>query len=331
MSAFFSISRHLLVFFSVLLFSIQIYAAAPPKLEGPSPAKFQFALMGDYPYLSSEETAFPHFIQEVNQTRPAFIVHDGDIKNGISFCSDDIFKLRLQQFQKSQAPFIFVFGDNEWTDCHRFLSGNYDPVERLNFLRQLFTATNESLGINKIKLTRQGVIDSKYAAYRENVYWIYGGVLFAGLNVPGSNNNYGRSDEANQEYFARNQANLAWLEQIFQLAKQEQIKAIMIIIQANLGFQLPRDHKYRTGFNDFVDHLTQHVLNTSKNVVLVHGDTHHYRVDQPLKHPKTKMPIKNFTRVETFGSPAEMNWVNVTVDVTRPEIFTFKPGRPLPH
>lgn len=287
-------------------------------------------LLGDYPYLSTEESAFSDFIQEMNQSKPSFIVHDGDIKNGISPCSDQLFQVRYQQFQSSQAPFILIFGDNEWTDCHRFLSGGYDPVERLQALRKLFTATNESLGVKKIKLTRQSEIDPKYSAYRENVYWKYGPVLFAGFNIPGSNNNFGRSEEADHEYAARNKANLAWLKHVFKLAKQhEDVQAIMLIIQANLGFTLPRDHKYRTGFNDFLDLLTQLTLEMPKKVILVHGDTHHYQIDQPLKHPKTQEVIKNFTRVETFGSPAPMNWVEVTVDSQRPELFTFRPGRPL--
>jgi hypothetical protein len=45
-------------------------------------------------------------------------------------------------------------------------------------------------------------------------------------------------------------------------------------------------------------------------VLLVHGDTHWQRVDQPLRHSETKLPLANFTRAETFGYPV-MGWVKV--------------------
>jgi hypothetical protein len=58
-------------------------------------------------------------------------------------------------------------------------------------------------------------------------------------------------------------------------------------------------------------------------VLLVHGDTHWQRVDQPLRHPVTKLPVANFTRAETFGYPF-MGWVEVIVDSDKPQLFHFK-------
>jgi len=46
--------------------------------------------------------------------------------------------------------------------------------------------------------------------------------------------------------------------------------------------------------------------------LLIHGDTHRYRLDRPMVHPGTGRPLHNFTRIEVFGSPA-VNWVRVQV------------------
>jgi hypothetical protein len=47
-------------------------------------------------------------------------------------------------------------------------------------------------------------------------------------------------------------------------------------------------------------------------VLLVHGDTHNYRVDTPFSDA-LGVPFTGLTRVETYGSPI-IGWVKVTVD-----------------
>ena len=57
-------------------------------------------------------------------------------------------------------------------------------------------------------------------------------------------------------------------------------------------------------------------------VLLVHGDTHFFKVDIPLDGPINLLP--NFTRLCTFGSPA-VNWVKVNVNHNGRNLFTFEP------
>ncbi len=57
-------------------------------------------------------------------------------------------------------------------------------------------------------------------------------------------------------------------------------------------------------------------------VVLVHGDTHFFKVDKPLLDQSHL--IKNFTRVETFGS-GNPHWVKATVDPKERNVFRFEP------
>jgi hypothetical protein len=64
-------------------------------------------------------------------------------------------------------------------------------------------------------------------------------------------------------------------------------------------------------------------------VVLVHGDSHFFRIDNPIwqRPPRGQAGtpgLENFRRVETFGSPNH-HWVHVTVDPKDTGVFTFRP------
>jgi hypothetical protein len=294
----------------------------PSSKEGLTTPKFDFALIGDLLYNAEEVAKFPNLIEEINQEKLAFVVHDGDIKSGSSLCTDEVFENRYALFQTFAHPFIYIFGDNEWTDCHRANNGGYDPLERLEKLRVLFTQGDESLGQRTLLLERQSN-DPQYGKFRENVRWIYGNVVFVGLNVPGSNNNFGRTPEADAEYFERNAANLAWLHLSFALAAEKGSEGILFIIQADPGFELPPTDPDRTGYNDFLAALEQETIAFKKPVVLVHGDSHYFRIDKPLLGSVSRRRIENFTRVETFGTP-DVHWLRGSVDPKDPNLFSFR-------
>jgi hypothetical protein len=286
---------------------------------------FEFALIGDLPYSAEQEAKFPNLIVDINRSPSAFVVHDGDIKNGSSFCDDATFVNRKQLFQNFEMPFILVYGDNEWTDCHRPNNGSYDPIERLAKLREIFSQGDRSLGKRTLILTRQSE-NPQFAKYRENVRWIYHGIVFFAINMPGSNNNFGRTPEADREYADRNTANLAWIKESFALGKRDNSKGIVLIAQANPGFELDPADKKRSGYNDFITALETETRNFLGQVVFVHGDTHYFRIDKPLPHFTDETQIlrlKNFTRVETFGSP-NVHWLRAFYDPKNPNVFEFK-------
>jgi hypothetical protein len=286
---------------------------------------FEFALIGDLPYSAEQEAKFPSLMADINRSPAAFVVHDGDIKNGSSVCDDATFVSRKQFFGNFEWPFILVYGDNEWTDCHRPKNGSYDPVERLAKLREIFSNGNQSLGKRTLTLTRQSE-NPQFAKFRENVRWIYHGVVFFAINMPGSNNNFGRTPEADAEYADRNSANLAWIKECFALAKRSNSKGILLVAQANPGFELDSTDKRRSGYNDFIATLETETGNFPGQVVFVHGDTHYFRIDKPLPYftDETQLPrMKNFTRVETFGSP-NVHWLRAFYDPENPNLFEFK-------
>jgi hypothetical protein len=304
-----------------LWFSVNVTSqGGSPRANPSGNGAFTFGLIGDMPYGPEGELKFPNVIADINQDRTlAFVAHDGDIKNGSTVCSNEMFANRLERFYEIEHPLIYVPGDNEWTDCHRANNGAYDPIERLAYLRDLFFPTDESLGARTLTLERQSA-EPQYALYRENVRWVVKNVMFAGLHVVGSNNNLGRTPAADAEYAARNAATVSWLHDTFDLATAQGYKAVMLVIQANPNFDLPPAQ--RTGFNHLLAALEAETLAFEKPVVLVHGDSHYFRIDKPMLGTISRRRVENFTRVETFGEN-DNHWLRVTVEPGNPNVFAF--------
>lgn len=102
---------------------------------------------GDMPYHNPEDLQrFERLTKSVNQDRPAFSVHVGDIKSGQSNCNDEYFYLIKNLFMHFNGPLIYTPGDNEWTDCTRPECGGYDQLERLQKIRQVFYYGKKSMG-----------------------------------------------------------------------------------------------------------------------------------------------------------------------------------------
>jgi hypothetical protein len=290
----------------------------PARTASPD-LRYDFALIGDVPYDELQATnLFPNMIEEMNGARLAFVVHDGDIKSGSTPCTDEAFERVFAQFQTSRHPLIYLFGDNEWSDCGRVKTNAFDPLERLQKLRDLFTQGDRSLGQRTIPLARQSD-EPRFAAFRENVRWMHGGVLFAGLNAPGDDNHFGTP-----EFGPRNAANIRWIQDAFAIATRENLRAVMLIMQANPHFDLAVTNRLRRGFNEMLEVIEKETLAFNKPVVLVHGDSHYFRIDQPLLGTRSRRRIENFTRVETFGNP-DVHWLRVSVDWRDPNVFRFHP------
>ncbi len=295
---------------------------------GPLAAQpFSFALFGDTPYSRWEREQLPAMLGEMAQQGAAFAVHAGDIKGGGQLCSDVLFLDILGVFRAAPLPLVYVPGDNEWTDCHRRSNGGYEPLERLGRLRELFFADERSLGQPALLLQRQSV-DPAHAAYRENVRWEQGGVLFVGLNVPGSQNNYQGTGGPGPvpEFLQRSAANRAWLAQAFELARRRTLVGLVIVVQGNPGFEAASAGQPPPGYRDLIAQLRSETQAYAGQVVLVHGDTHAHQVNQPLLDASGQRVLENFTRVEVHGYPF-MGWVQVQVDLGSPRVFRFTSRR----
>lgn len=310
--------------------------------ENESKAPFAVGLWGDMPYAKAGDAPdkIAALIDNMNGEKLAFTIFGGDTKDGSSVCSDQTIGAdAAARLNSVKAPTVYVLGDNEWTDCHRTNNGGYNALERLSYLRQNMFATNKSFGEHKMTVQQQG---APGAAYSENTRWIHNNVVFVGLNVPGSNNNkvgatdclsskskrvQADCDADNLEYADRNTHNLVWLQEAFDIAKQQHAPGVMIVIQADPGFDWPEtetiDERSLPGFDGYTDLLNALVAHTSAydgQVVLVHGDTHFFKIDKPLLDPIHV--LKNFTRLENFGSPS-VHWVKATIDPKSANVFHF--------
>ena len=299
-----------------LLLLLGVLLALPAQADS-----FSFGLFGDTPYTQWERLHLPDLIADMDRENLAFVIHDGDIKSGSDKCSDKAFADIQGVFANSVHPLIYVPGDNEWTDCHRRSNGGYQPLERLAKLRQLFFPDDLTLGKRRLVLERQSA-QAVFSTYRENSRWETGPVLFVTLNIPGTNNNHDAPDRA--EFIGRSLANTAWLEQSFAQARRKKLSGILIVIQGNPGFQAANAGHPPSGYRQFLEQLRAETRNFPGQVVLVHGDTHHQRIDQPLEDPDTGQTVANFTRVETHGSPS-FGWTKATVDRRNPRLFHFEP------
>lgn len=302
--------------------------------------RFEIGLMGDAPYTASEEAKFPAIVRAMSANDLAFVVHVGDLqadprgyRDGSVPCTDQTLQNRKALLDASRHPLIVTPGDNDWTDCH-FTKPSIDPLTRLNAVRQTFFSNDRTLGQRSLSVARQS-LDTAYTRFSENQRWVYGDVVFVTLHMVGSNNNLGRTPEADAEYAERNTANLAWMKQAFELAERGKHKAVMIFTQANPYFEDRWPEFYSrilrvapppqaSGFRAFLSALELEVEAFELPVVLVHGDTHFFRIDKPLFSAASGRIVENFTRVETFGSPY-VHWVRVIVDSSDPGVFTFKP------
>ncbi|HET7476121.1 MAG TPA: hypothetical protein VFJ97_08890 [Dermatophilaceae bacterium] len=308
--------------------------------------RLEIGLFGDMPYGDFGRAQYPAVLRSMNDARLDFSIFNGDIKSGSEPCyanfdgsaaaagKPDVYRYAKARFNRLAAPVVVLPGDNEWTDCDRTkVTPNFDAVGRLEYLRRVFYPTAESLGQRTVTLNRQG------SRYPENVRWRAGGVMFVGLNVPGSDNNWvdpqrdgtaeGPAAEAQAEYRARNRANLAWLRGSFAAAEEFGAKAILVAIQADMWDPNAAAAGKLVHYADTKAELARLTIKFGKPVLLVNGDSHNFVVDKPLTDAAATNAageegpnvVQNFTRVTTFGE-AQNHWVSVTVEDTDPNVFT---------
>jgi hypothetical protein len=301
--------------------------------------RYSIALWGDMPYNALGKQQYPNLLADVNASDIVFSVFDGDLKaGGDGPCTDEnLYTPALAYFASLKQPLVLVPGDNDWTDCWgRYGAGTSapgadDPIERLQHERQLFFSTPYSLGQKKLRLTRQ-------AGYPENTLWKVGPVVYIGLNVQGSNDNYpyagvdgetrtqDQIDVQRAEEVARKAADLQWLNAGFDYAKRVHAAGVMIVFQADLNFNNEEhlsDTRSYDAYPDYIAALRTVSLAFPGQVVLVHGDSHYFKIDKPLNTDQGGI-IANFTRLETFGS-RNTHWVKATIDTRNPNLFSFEP------
>jgi hypothetical protein len=285
-----------------------------------------FAVFGDGPYRAWEMGRYRRLIEAVNQTDLQWFLHVGDL-----FwypCADENLAESLDGLNTIRHPVVYTPGDNEWTDCHERITGRHDPLDRLARIRATFFANpTMSLGGERLLVESQGS-DPTYSEFVENVRWRSGGFVFATLHIVGSGNGGdpfpGRTSANDEEVVRRTAAALSWLDDAFAIAETENLHGVVLAMHGD-----PWEENTQDPYPEFaplVRHLTGKVTEFSRSVLLIHGDSHTFIVDHPLRHVETGEPLENFTRLETFGSP-DIGWVRVVIDTVEGRVVAFEPRR----
>jgi len=230
----------------------------------PEGASVVFGVLGDAPYSEQEAERLDGVIAELNAEKLDFVAHVGDLGASAQACTDEWLLRRKEQFMRIRHPFVLLPGDNEWSNCR-------DPLARLAKCREHFC-----YGETLFNLARQ------QNEYCEHLRWEAGGWVFVALNVPGHDNNV-----RHPEHAPRMRAVMSWLDEAAALAEKRD--GLVVLMQANPFFAFPRD-----GFSSLRDRLEGLAQARPGRIILIHGDTHLARDDEPLP---------GLRRVEVWGSP----------------------------
>lgn len=266
---------------------------------------FSFAALGDLPYGPSDISYLPYrtLIKQINLAEPTFSIHVGDFKSGSTLCSDEEFSNQIAHFQSFQAALIYTPGDNEWTDCHRGNNGAFDPLERLDTLRKDFFRYGKTFGQNPISVVSQSQRMPAFLRYVENLRWQHQSTLLTTLHIVGSNNNFeARNPSAVDEFFHRDAANVAWIKDTFAVASEQKIDLLVFAFQADVfeARNIYEDFPSWSGFRKSIgETLLPLAQMWGKPVLIIHGDSHKFKVDQPFT--LNRKTLTNITRLIVPG------------------------------
>ncbi|MCO4255405.1 metallophosphoesterase [Pseudarthrobacter cellobiosi] len=290
---------------------------------------FSFGVIGDIPYGAAEIAKFPARIQDINaDSALKFVTHVGDIKNGSSVCSDEYFQEIRAEFDTFEHPLIFTPGDNEWVDCHRTNNGAYNPLERLDKLREIFfNEPGKTLGATMPVKTQEKL------GLPEDVRFTQNRVAFSVVNVQGSNNSLQpwtglgettATPEQLAEVEHRTQAVLAQLRETFSDATRRNDRAVVLMTQADmfdpaLLAAARANPEAVSGFREIVATIVEETNRFDGPVYLLNGDSHVYAENQPLAEGSPwlavygQAPADDLQRITVDGSNNATNYVRFTV------------------
>jgi hypothetical protein len=334
---------------------------------------------GTTPTDTSETDATPAFIRAVNADKAvSAVLHVGDIHSGSQYCTQAYDQQIAGLWASFAEPLVYTPGDNEWADCHKKKEGggaynaatgqidfvtdgdgslvDYaggDPVDNLALVRSVFFPTpGSTLGGGRLQVLSQAQVDNSAhptdGQYVENVMWERDGVLFTVINVPGGSNNdadpwYGApsaSPQQSTEAANRTGADLRWLDRAFRTAGAVGARSVVVMTQADMWDLDGKPVSHLTNYEPIVSSLATHTLAFGKPVLLLNGDSHIYRSDNPLQqgssctgdedvcasdawssHPFYDVP--NFHRIVVHGSTVPLEYLRLTAHArTQPSTAT---------
>lgn len=311
-------------------FASPAYAAAP---------RFTFAVIANTMHSPADEAATQRLIEAIGREREvSFIVYDGNLKGPKEACRDTLYERRQALLETSRPALFFIPGQHDWVDCGMAEDGGFDPIERLDLLRQTLFADTTSMGQNPIALTQESEV-SRFRPFRENVRWVAGDkagdIVFVGLNAPSPNNHYLTAGGRNGEFEDRVIANAFWLEHAAEYAKRRDARAIVVFLQGDPDperYERPDRFAWlrfahssrRDGFLEFKRSLVKLAQIFHGPVLVIHGDDERasggFVIDQPLRNDKG-MVVTNLTRVALAPHDRLNQWIQIEAEPGRKPPF----------
>lgn len=296
--------------------ALGLLASQPANAAYSTSDAFTFGVIGDMPYGDAEIAKFPARIQDINADKELkFVTHVGDIKNGSSVCSDGYFNSIRTQFDTFGHPLVFTPGDNEWVDCHRTNNGAYNPLERLDKLREVFfNEPGKTLGATMPVKSQENL------GLPENVRFTQNRVAFSVLNIQGSNNSLQpwsglgettATPEQLAEVEHRTEAVLDQIRDTFADAERRNDRAVVLMTQADMFDPsmlnaATANPESLSGFRRIVQAIIEATNSFDAPVYLINGDSHVFAENQPLAAGSPWLDI--------YGQPAADHLQRITVD-----------------
>jgi hypothetical protein len=306
------------------------FAAQSAQLVRAEAPAMSFAVASNVVNKPSDEVTLQQMLDAIGQDRnTSFIVYDGNLKSEAEPCRDALYSTRQQIFDSSRKPVVLLPGGNDWASCNLSQAGGYDPVERLDFIRQSFFGDSNSLGQTPMNVIRESDV-ARFRPFRENVRWQANGIAFIGLNAPAPNNHYSTAGGRNGEFEDRSVANAFWLEHAVETARRADMRAVVVILQGDPDFtryerrdrfawlRFSRGDTSRDGFIEFKRSLVKAAELFRGPMIVIHGSdisiAKGFRIDQPLRNDKGAV-VANLTRIAVGLKNPQTQWLEVESDL----------------
>ncbi|HDR9586433.1 TPA: hypothetical protein QDC22_000338 [Burkholderia stabilis] len=306
--------------------------AAPPKR---TTTPYSFAVVSGVINVPADEPAAQRLLDAIARERNlAFVVYAGDLKGSKEACRDALYSARGAILDSARVPLVFIPGHDDWVSCNTAAGGGYDPVERLDFLRQTLLADSALPDPGALQITRESEV-ARFRPYRENARWMRDDIVYVALNAPAPNNHFLTAGGRNGEFEDRIIANGFWIDHAAEYAKRREARAMVVIFEGDpqferyeraerfawLRFNRPR---VRDGFRELKRTLVKAAATFRGPILVMHTSgeplANGFLIDRPLRTDDGEL-VGNVTRVAIGPRHPVNQWVKVNVSPARQTIF----------
>jgi len=288
-------NQYLKATLGILALAVLSACAVGVKPASPTATSISFAAYGDMPYRvkmpdgrTDEQVLVEDIAPRIRRRADIpFVIHVGDVGRPEFACNDAwLEKTKLFWQNDIIKPVFYTPGDNEWTDCDRQgLAVRASKLERLDAIRRIFFSQPKAIGPEWRH--------EQQPSQPENGTWWYQRVRFVTQHLVSKDNGRKQVLLDDPELSIRladerDERNRIWLDRAFGMAKAEDAAALVVAMQLD-PFGAP-DGKNdpltrclnKPAYAGFCSHLQDLASRLDKPVLLIHGDTNAYCLDQPF-------------------------------------------------